>query len=63
MEACALELELAALNIYVVTVYNFNLFLNGLDSIIKSPYKAELKVIVCGGINTDYLADNEGKKK
>jgi exonuclease III len=41
IEACAIKLELTAFNIYVVTVYrapygNFNSFLNGLDSIIKS---------------------------
>jgi hypothetical protein len=41
IEACALKLELTALNIHVFTVYrapcdNFNSSLNGLDSIIKS---------------------------
>jgi hypothetical protein len=41
IEACAPKLERTALNIYVVTFYrapcgNFNSFLNGLDSIIKS---------------------------
>jgi hypothetical protein len=41
IEACALKLELTALNIHVVTVYrascgNFNSSLNGLDSIINS---------------------------
>jgi hypothetical protein len=48
IEACAIKLELTALNTYVVTVYratcgNFNSYLNGLDSIIKSLYKVELK--------------------
>jgi hypothetical protein len=60
-----LELELTALNIYVVTVYRArcgNSFLNGLDSIIKSPYKVELKRIICGDINIDHLTDNERKK-
>jgi hypothetical protein len=41
IEACALKLELTALNIHVATVYrapcgNFNSSLNGLASIIKS---------------------------
>jgi hypothetical protein len=41
IEACAIKLELTALKSCVVTVYrapqgNFNSFLNGLDSIIKS---------------------------
>jgi hypothetical protein len=65
-EACALKLELTALNICVVTVYrapcgNFNECLSGPDSIIKSLYKAELKLMVCGNINIDCLADNERK--
>jgi exonuclease III len=68
IEACALKLQLTALNIYVVTVYrapcgNFNSFLNGLVSIIKSLHKAELKLIICGDINIDYLIDNERKKQ
>jgi hypothetical protein len=41
IEACAIKLELTAPNIYVVTVYrascgNFNSFLTGLDSVIRS---------------------------
>jgi exonuclease III len=70
IEACALKLQLTALNIYVVTVYiapcgNFNSFLNGLIIIIiiKSLHKAELKLIICGDINIDYLTDNERKKQ
>jgi hypothetical protein len=40
-------------------------FLNGLDSIItrKSLHKAELKLIVCGDINIDYLTGNERRKQ
>jgi hypothetical protein len=64
IEACAIKLELTAPNIYVVTVYrapcgNFNSFLAGLDSIIKSLCKAELKLIIWGDINIDCLTDNE----
>jgi hypothetical protein len=49
IDSCALKLELTALNIYVVTVYrahygNFNSYLNGLDSIIKSLYNVELQL-------------------
>jgi hypothetical protein len=59
-----MKLELTAPNIYVITVYrascgNFNSFLTGLDSIIKSLYKAELKLIICGDMDIDYLTDNE----
>jgi hypothetical protein len=65
IEACALKLELTALNIYVVTVYrapwgNFSSFLNGLASIIKSLYEVKLQLIICD-INIDYLTDN-GRK-
>jgi hypothetical protein len=65
IEACAIKLEL---NIYVVTVYralrgNFNYFLNGIDSIIKSLYKVELKLIMCADINIEYLTDNERKNQ
>jgi hypothetical protein len=68
IEACALKLQLTALDIYVVTVYrapcgNFISFLNGLDSIIKSLCKAELNLIICGDINIDYLTDNERRKQ
>jgi hypothetical protein len=67
IEACAIKLELIALNIHVVTVYrapcgDFNSFLNGLDSTIKSLYKVELKLIICGDINIDYLTNNEREK-
>jgi hypothetical protein len=62
IEACAV------LNIYVVIVYrapygNFNSFLNGLYSIIKSLYKVKLKLFMCGNINVDYLTDNERRKQ
>jgi hypothetical protein len=67
-EAYALKLQFPSLNIYVVTVYrapcgNLVSFLNGQDSIVKSLYKAELKLIICGHINIDYLTDNERKKQ
>jgi hypothetical protein len=41
---------------------NFNLFVNGLDGIIKPLYKVDLKLIVCGDINRDYLTDSDKKK-
>jgi hypothetical protein len=40
---------------------NFNPFLNRLDDIIKTLYKEEVKLTVCGDINIDYLVDNDGK--
>jgi len=41
---------------------NFNLFLNRLDDIIKTLYKADIKPIICGDVNTDYLTDNDKQK-
>jgi hypothetical protein len=65
--ACAIKLELTVLNIYVVIVYrapccNFNSFVTELDIIIKSLYKVELKLSICGDINIGYFTDTERKK-
>jgi hypothetical protein len=38
------------------------MFLNRLDDIIKTLYKVDLKLIICGDINTDYLTDNDKKR-
>ena len=37
---------------------NFDVILNGFGSIIKTLYKANFKLIICGGINIDCLSDN-----
>jgi hypothetical protein len=42
---------------------NFNLFLNGLDGIIKTLYKVDLNLIICGDINIDYLTDSDKKRQ
>jgi exonuclease III len=69
IEVCALKLESVLLcNICVLAVYrapnsNFNLFLNGLDNIINSLFKGELKFIICGDINIDYSIDSEKKRQ
>jgi hypothetical protein len=42
---------------------NFNLFLNGLDGIIKTLCKVDLKLIICGDINIDYLTDSDKKRR
>jgi hypothetical protein len=39
------------------------LFVNGLDNIIKSLYKVDLKFIICGDINIDYLTDSDKKRE
>jgi exonuclease III len=66
-EVCALKLEYTSFNACIMAVYraptgNFNLFLNGLDGIIRTLYKADLKLIICGDININYLTDSDKKK-
>jgi hypothetical protein len=39
------------------------LFLNGLDGIIKTLNKVDLKLIICGDINIDYLTDSDKKRQ
>ena len=39
------------------------MFLNRLDSIIKTLYKVNFKLIICGDINIDYLSDNDKKRQ
>jgi hypothetical protein len=42
---------------------NFNLFRNGLYGIIKTLYKVDLKLIICGDIKIDYLTDSDEKRQ
>ena len=67
IEVCVLKLKSTFFNVCITAVYrasngNFNLFLNRLDDIIKTLYKANLQFIICGDINIDYLTDNDKKK-
>jgi len=55
-------------NIHIMTVYrapsgNFNLFLKRLDDILKSHYRVDLKFIICGDININYLSDGDRKRQ
>jgi hypothetical protein len=64
LEACAITFKLIFMNICIVTVYrspsgNFQLFLNGLDNIIKKVYKPDIHLIACCDINYS----NESKEK
>jgi hypothetical protein len=45
--------------VYRAPMGNFNLFLNGLDGIIKTFYEVDLKLITCDDINVDYLTDSD----
>jgi len=67
IQVCVLTLKSTFFNACIMKVYraptgNFNLFLNGLDDIIKALYKVDLKRIICGDINIDYLTDNDKKR-
>ena len=55
-------------NLLIMTVYrapsgNFNLFLKRLDDILKSHYRVDLKFIICGDININYLSDGDRKRQ
>jgi len=49
--------------VYRAPTGNFNLFLNRLDDIIKTFYKADLQFIICCDIDIDYLTDNDKKRQ
>jgi len=61
-------LQLTYLNIHILSIHrtltgNFKLFLNQLDTLLKSLYKTNMNVTVCGDMNTDYLRDSYNKKQ
>ena len=63
-----LNFKITSLSFYIMVVYraptvNFNLFLNRLDDSIKSIYRANLNLILCGDINIDYLTENDRKRQ
>jgi 3-methyladenine DNA glycosylase Tag len=54
IEVCVLKLKSTFFNACIMAVYraatgSFNLFVNRSDYIIKTLYKADLKLIICGG--------------
>jgi len=64
IEVCVLKLKSTFFNVCIMAVYraptgNFNLFLNRLDDITKTLYKVDLKLVVCGELNIDYLTNND----
>jgi hypothetical protein len=50
------------LAVYRAPCHNFISFLSGLDSVINSIFKAELKFIICGDMNIDYSMDRDNKR-
>lgn len=68
IEICMLNFKTTSLRFHIMVVYraptgNFNLFLNRLDDLIKSIYKTNLNLILCGDINIDYLTENDRKRQ
>ena len=68
IEICMLNLKTVSSSSHIMVVYraptgNFNLFLNKLDDSIKSIYRTDLNLIVCGDMNIDYLIDNTRKRQ
>jgi hypothetical protein len=68
IEVCALKLESASFNAHIMAVYrapmgHFNLFLNRSDGIIKTFYKVDSKLIICGDINIGNLTDSDKKRQ
>jgi exonuclease III len=66
-EVCTILLDLSYTKILVITVYrspsgDFQFFLNRLGVIIKKFFQSDLKLIICGDINVNYLIDTEGKR-
>jgi len=51
------------MTVYRAPTGNFNWFLNGLDDIIKTLYKVDLKLLKGGDINIDYLTDHDKKRQ
>jgi hypothetical protein len=49
--------------VYRAPTGNFNLFLNRLDDSLKSIYRANLNLILCGDINIDFLTENDRKRQ
>jgi hypothetical protein len=43
--------------------YNFDCFIQNLDSILQILYNSSLNIIICGDINIDYLVGSERKNQ
>ena len=68
IEVCLLKIISIFHNILIMAVNrapsgNFSLFLKRLDDILKSLYRVDLKFIICGDINIDYLTEDDKKRQ
>ena len=67
-ELCLLKFKTTSFSLYLMVIYraptgNFNLFLNRLDDSIKSIYRTNSNMILCGDINIDHLTENDKKRR
>ena len=67
IEICMLKINIMSVRLHILVVYraptgDFNFFLNQLDDSIKSIYKTNLNLIICGDINISYLLEHDMKK-
>jgi exonuclease III len=65
---CMLRFKATSFSSHIMVVYkrptgNFNLFLNRLNDSIKSIYRDDLNIILCGDININYLTQNDRKRQ
>jgi len=42
---------------------DFNQFIKNLDDALTHVYKSKAEFLICGNINTDYITENNKKKK
>jgi hypothetical protein len=61
---CTIRLELSYTKTLVITVYrspsgDFQLFLNRVEVIIKKFLQSDLKLMICGDVNVNYVIDTE----
>jgi len=65
-EACAIKIKSSLSSTCIIGIYrapsgNFELFMEGMENIIKKMYKIGLKMVICGDMHIDYLTENEMK--
>ena len=68
IEICMLKMNFMSVRLHILVVCraatgDFNFFLNQLDYSIKSIYKTNLNLIICGDININYLLEYDMKKQ
>jgi exonuclease III len=67
-EVCAVKLNLSSTRFCIITVYrapigNIDTFIMKLDTMLSNLHTSTQEYIICGGININYLSDNERKNR